>query len=95
MSADTLKRVSDALSHVIDPETGLDVMRMELIHDLSVDEDGKVRMTFRPSSPVCPVAYALANEIKKTLSNLESVSHVEIKVQNFRDAERLEQLLHS
>jgi len=95
MSADTLQRVSEALAHVIDPETGLDIMRMELIHDLSVDENGKVRMTFRPSSPVCPMAYALANEIKKTLGNVESVRQVDIKVENFRDAERLEQLLRS
>ncbi len=95
MSPNTLQRVSEALAHVIDPETGLDVMRMELIHDLSVDEDGNVRMTFRPSSPVCPMAYALANEIKKSLAKVESVRRVEIKVENFRDAERLEQLLRS
>lgn len=90
-----LKKVKEALAQVIDPETGLNIMRMDLIHDLSVDEHGDVSLTFRPSSPVCPMAYALANEIKKTLTNIESVREVSIAVENFHDAERLEQLLNA
>ncbi len=93
MTNQTLKDVTEALGQVIDPETGLNIMRMELIHDLSVDENGILRMTFRPSSPVCPMAYALAHEIKKRLASIESVRQVDIKVENFRDAERLEKLL--
>jgi len=93
MNVDTMQKVTEALAQVIDPETGLNIMRMDLIHNLSVDEKGNVSMTFRPSSPVCPMAYALAHEIKKRLVNIESVRQVIIRVENFRDAARLEQLL--
>ena len=40
------------LQKVIDPETGVDVVRMRLIEDLTVDETGTVRYRFRPSSPL-------------------------------------------
>jgi len=43
------------LTTVIDPETGVDVMRMKLVQDLVVTEDGKVSYKFRPSSPLCPI----------------------------------------
>ncbi len=61
------KKIREALSEIIDPETGLDIMRMDLIHQLSVEQDGIVSITFRPSSPVCPMAYALAVRSRKSL----------------------------
>ncbi|NLF00392.1 MAG: iron-sulfur cluster assembly protein, partial [Anaerolineales bacterium] len=42
------------LAQVVDPETGVDVLRMRLVEDLMVDEHGCVRYRFRPSSPFCP-----------------------------------------
>jgi metal-sulfur cluster biosynthetic enzyme len=42
------------LSEVIDPETGVDVVRMRLIENLMVDINGRVAYVFRPSSPLCP-----------------------------------------
>ena len=63
--------VMRALTEVIDPETGLNIMRMDLIHDLEVATDGSVSLVFRPSSPICPMAYTLANSIKKRLETLK------------------------
>lgn len=48
------------LETVIDPETNVDVMRMRLVLDLEIDENGKASYTFRPSSPLCPIAVPLA-----------------------------------
>ena len=69
MNAESLTgEVQEALSRVIDPETGLSIMRMNLIHDLEVKSGGEVSLVFRPSSPLCPMAYALAGAIKKGIS---------------------------
>ncbi|MBI5252057.1 MAG: iron-sulfur cluster assembly protein [Desulfomonile tiedjei] len=87
--------VALALGEIIDPETGLSIMRMDLIHDLAVERGGSVSLVFRPSSPVCPMAYALANSIKKKIESLEQVTFVKIKVENFEKAEHLESLLRS
>jgi metal-sulfur cluster biosynthetic enzyme len=88
-------QVKQALSEIIDPETGLSIVRMELVHDLEVAPDGSVRLIFRPSSPVCPMAYALANSIKKKLETIGAVGSIKIRVENFDRAAHLESLLVS
>jgi metal-sulfur cluster biosynthetic enzyme len=88
-------QVRRALGDVIDPETGLSIMRMDLIRDLEVTTDGSVSLVFRPSSPVCPMAYSLANSIKKSLEAVDRVNAVNIKVENFERAAHLESVLRS
>ena len=68
------------LSSVVDPETGVDVVHMRLIEDLVVDEAGVVRYTFRPSSPLCPLAVVLALSIYQTVAKVEGVTSQEIEV---------------
>ena len=85
--------VMRALTEVIDPETGLNIMRMDLIHDLAVATDGSVSLVFRPSSPICPMAYTLANSIKKRLETVKGITSVNIRVENFERAAHLESLL--
>jgi metal-sulfur cluster biosynthetic enzyme len=86
--------IKQALSEVVDPETGLNVMRMDLIHDLRVTEEGEVSLVFRPSSPVCPMAYSLANSIKKKVESLKDVRSIRITVENFNNASHLERLVN-
>lgn len=88
-------KVREALEKVIDPETGLGVMRMDLIHNIVVTADGAVSLVFRPSSPVCPMAYSLSNSIKKTIESIKGVASIEIRVENFEKAAHLERLLRS
>lgn len=95
MNVDTMETVRQVLGQIIDPETGLNIMRMDLIQDLTVDDAGRLTLTFRPSSPVCPMAYSLGNEIKKKLGGLQDITSINIRVENFRDADRLEKLLQS
>jgi metal-sulfur cluster biosynthetic enzyme len=87
-------RIHRALSEVMDPETGLDVTRMDIIHDINVEEAGEVSLVFRPSSPVCPMAYSLASSIKKKLEDIAEVHSVRIRVENFQRADHLETLLN-
>jgi metal-sulfur cluster biosynthetic enzyme len=94
MSDQTLReRVLSRLVEVIDPETGVDVLRMRLIEDLSVDEDGTVRYKFRPSSPLCPIAVTLALEIKSAVAEVEGVTAQDIEVVGYVGADELNALL--
>lgn len=94
MSGQTLReRVLSRLVQVIDPETGVDVLRMRLIEDLSVDEDGAVRYKFRPSSPLCPIAVTLALDIKRAVAEVEGVTRQEIEVVGYIGADELNALL--
>ena len=92
-SEELREAILEKLATVIDPETGVDVIRMRLIEDLSVAEDGRVTYTFRPSSPLCPIAVPLANTIQLTIAKVPGVTTQEAKVIGFILSDELEKLL--
>jgi len=87
------EKVEQALTQVIDPETSLDVMRMRLVTDLNVTDDGVVSLTFIPSSPVCPLGFQLAISIQEALKQVEGVKDIKIDVKNFVYAEQVKMAL--
>ena len=95
-SASLEQRILDRLGDVIDPETGVDVVRMRLIEALQVDErSGQVRYTFRPSSPLCPLAVTLALSIQRAVAQVEGVLRQEISVEGYVGAQQLTELLNA
>jgi metal-sulfur cluster biosynthetic enzyme len=87
-------KVTERLGQVIDPETGVDVMRMRLIEDLEVDaETGRVRYKFRPSSPFCPLAVHLALSMRDAVAGVPGVTEQEIEVLGYVGADELNTLL--
>ena len=86
--------VISRLQEVIDPETNVDVMRMRLIENLTVDREGKVCYTFRPSSPLCPLAVSLATQIKQAVAEVPGVTDQEILIEGYIAAEELTKLIN-
>jgi metal-sulfur cluster biosynthetic enzyme len=93
LNAGLEQQVVDRLRTVIDPETGADVVRMRLVEKLEVGDGGQVRYTFRPSSPLCPLAVTLALQIKRRVASVAGVTRQEITVEGYVDAQGLEELL--
>jgi len=77
------------MATVIDPETGVDVVRMRLIEDLQVDDAGHVSYTFRPSSVFCPIAVPLADAIQRAVAEVPGVTAQEVKVIGFALSDEL------
>lgn len=91
----TLKgAILERLELVIDPETGADVLRMRLVEDLIVDEEGNVSYTFQPSSPLCPIAVYLVKEIKGAVGEVDGVNKQVITVTGYVAAEELTKLIN-
>jgi len=86
--------ILEKLSTVIDPETGVDVMRMKLVIDLEVGFKGLVHYTFRPSSPLCPIAVFLAVQIKKAVAEVSGVTAQNITIVDYIEAEKLTELIN-
>lgn len=87
------QRIEEALARIIDPETGMDVMRMRLIRDLTVNEDGRVELTFRPSSVLCPLGFQLGINIKEAVQSAPGVKTVLVHVDGFFDSDQLRTIL--
>ena len=86
--------IVERLHQVIDPETGVDVVRMRLIEDLQVDsETGQVSYKFRPSSPLCALAVHLALGIRDAVAGVAGVSGQAIEVVGYVGSEELNALL--
>jgi metal-sulfur cluster biosynthetic enzyme len=86
--------IVERLREVIDPETGVDVVRMRLIEGLQVDgETGRVSYRFRPSSPLCPLAVHLVLGIREAVAGVPGVTEQEIDVVGYVGADGLNALL--
>jgi metal-sulfur cluster biosynthetic enzyme len=93
-SLELKSEVLGRLGQVIDPETGVDVVRMRLIEDLQVDAaSGSVSYRFRPSSPLCPLAVSLALSIREAVAAVPGVTEQEIEVVGYVGADELNNLL--
>jgi metal-sulfur cluster biosynthetic enzyme len=85
--------ILEKLSTVIDPETGVDVVRMRLIEELKVDESGLVCYKFRPSSPLCPIAVPLSIMIREAIATVPGVTGQDMQIVGYAQAEELTNLL--
>jgi metal-sulfur cluster biosynthetic enzyme len=93
--SDMLKdSIVESLRTVIDPETGADVVRMRLIHNLTVTGKGKVSYTFQPSSPLCPLAVSLVQQIKQAVSEVPGVNSQQIIVTGYIASDELTALIN-
>jgi metal-sulfur cluster biosynthetic enzyme len=75
----TQKEVIEALRDIVDPHTNLNVYDMGLISDIKVSK-GSVTLTFRPTSPFCPLGPQLAQNIKRRLRDVKGVQKANVKV---------------
>lgn len=86
--------IVERLRELIDPETGVDVIRMRLIEDLEVDaETGRVAYIFRPSSALCPLAVHLALSIRDAVAEVPGVGEQNVQVAGYVGADELNKLL--
>lgn len=56
--------VIDALKSVYDPEIPVDIYELGLIYDVAISEDGDATIAMTLTTPHCPVAESLPNEVE-------------------------------
>ena len=88
------EKILAQLQTVIDPETSADVVRMRLVENLKVRPDGQVSYTFRPSSPLCPIAIYLVQQIKQAVADVPGVTRQKIEITGYVAADELSKLIN-
>ncbi|ACI20012.1 metal-sulfur cluster assembly factor [Dictyoglomus thermophilum] len=85
--------IENKLKEIIDPEVGLDLVTLNTIEKLEIDNDGNVKIVFRPTTPFCPLGIQLALSIKKAVKEIDGVKNVDVEVVDYIFAEQANELL--
>jgi len=67
-------KVREEVGKVVDPETGMTFAEMQMVTSVKEEVPGVVKVEFIPTSPFCPIAFKLANEIKTAAKKVPGVT---------------------
>lgn len=74
---DKVEQIREKLRDVIDPETGVNVVDMGMIEEITV-EGNKAKILFRPTIPGCPLIAYLVRQVKSAAESV--VKDVDVEV---------------
>ncbi|PID94349.1 MAG: FeS assembly SUF system protein [Bacteroidetes bacterium] len=74
------KEVIKNLKVIYDPEIPVNIYDLGLIYSIDIDDQGAVRIVMTLTSPNCPVAESLPQEVYEMLTPIEGVTKVDIQL---------------
>ena len=72
--------VVQALKSIYDPEIPVDIYELGLIYDVAIDEDGDAVVTMTLTTPHCPVAESLPQEVELRVLSVPGIRDAEVKL---------------
>ena len=78
--SDIKNKVIEAVKKIYDPEIPVNIYELGLIYKIDVDEKNKVNVDMTLTSPNCPVAESLPNEVKENIKKVVVVSDVNLNL---------------
>jgi ATP-binding protein involved in chromosome partitioning len=80
MPAPSQEQVLSALTQIVDPDLGRDVVSLGMIKELRVSDAGQVAFTFELTTPACPVRDRFKGQAEEVVSALPGVTGVDVKM---------------
>jgi len=74
------QRVIEEIKNVYDPEIPVNIYDLGLIYNVSVDDDNVVSILMTLTSPGCPVADQLVDQVRENILSLHDVTDVEVEI---------------
>jgi len=74
------ERIIDALRTVYDPEIPVDIYELGLIYEVKVDEEGRAKVLMTLTSPSCPVAESLPQEVQEKVGAVNGVTEAKVEL---------------
>jgi len=75
----TEKQVLDALSQIVDPDFGKDIVTLGFVKDVAI-ESGKVSFTIELTTPACPVKEEFRRQATELVGAIEGVHDVHVNI---------------
>lgn len=74
------ERIILALKSIYDPEIPVDIYELGLIYDVVVRDDASVYIKMTLTSPSCPVAESLPNEVEEKVRAVSGVASAKVEI---------------
>ncbi len=74
------EQIVRVLKSIYDPEIPVDIYELGLIYDVMVNEDMEVKVLMTLTSPNCPVAESLPQEVEQKIKAIDAVKSVELEL---------------
>lgn len=74
------EKIVKVLKTIYDPEIPVDIYELGLIYDVFVNEDFEVKVIMTLTTPNCPVAESLPQEVKDKVASLKMVKDAEVEL---------------
>ncbi|MDB9705820.1 SUF system Fe-S cluster assembly protein [Pelagibacteraceae bacterium] len=78
--SDLKEDIIKEIKKIYDPEIPVNIYELGLIYNIKVNEDKKVDVEMTLTSPNCPVAESLPNEVKQNILKVAGVKDVDLKL---------------
>ena len=72
--------IIEVIKTVYDPEIPVDVFEMGWIYEIKIDEEANVQIIMTLTSPSCPVAESLPQEVKDKVAGISGVKSADIEI---------------
>ena len=76
----TKDAVIAAVKTVFDPEIPVNVYDLGLIYDIDFPRPDQIRITMTLTSPACPVAQSLPNQVKQAVTSATAIDDVNVDI---------------
>ena len=73
-------KVIEEIKKIFDPEIPVNIYELGLIYKIEIDDKNKVSVDMTLTSPNCPVAESLPNQVKENIMKVEGVSDVKLNL---------------
>ncbi len=74
------EEIVSTLKTIFDPEIPVNIYDLGLIYEVNVNEEGKATVVMTLTSPNCPVAESMPEEVFDKVSAVEGVTHVDVNL---------------
>ena len=73
-------KVITEIKKIYDPEIPVNIYELGLIYNINVDKNNNVKIDMTLTTPNCPVAESLPNEVKNSVKEIKEVKDVDLKL---------------